>query len=89
LSVVGFGDSALAAMSWPPLTTIRRDEAAAARCAVRRLVAAIEGRAAPPAAHPAAELIVRGSTGPRAGADPPATATANGSRAVVPGSVRG
>lgn len=65
LSVVGFDDSRLMALTNPPLTTLRQPVRSIARYAVNTLVAEISGKEVDP--NPMqfnAELIVRGSTAP-------------------------
>jgi LacI family repressor for deo operon, udp, cdd, tsx, nupC, and nupG len=67
LSVVGFDDSALMACTEPPLTTIRQPIAAMGQEAVDQLMRQISG--APVSSEEMLfepELVVRGSTGPRA-----------------------
>jgi LacI family transcriptional regulator, repressor for deo operon, udp, cdd, tsx, nupC, and nupG len=67
LSVVGFDDSALMACTEPPLTTIRQPIAAMGQEAVDQLMRQISG--APFSSEEMLfepELVVRGSTGPRA-----------------------
>ena len=62
LAVTGFDDSSLAALSSPPLTSVRIDYAQFGEAAAAVLLAAIAG-APPPAFEPAApRLIVRAST---------------------------
>jgi DNA-binding LacI/PurR family transcriptional regulator len=64
LSIVGFDDSPVAALSAPPLTTVRVDYAGFGEAAAALLLAEIDG-APPPSFAPAApELVVRASTGP-------------------------
>jgi LacI family transcriptional regulator, repressor for deo operon, udp, cdd, tsx, nupC, and nupG len=62
LSIVGFDDSPVAALSAPPLTTVRVDYAGFGEAAAARLLAEIDGTPAPPFEPAAPELIVRGST---------------------------
>ena len=63
LAITGFDDSALAALSSPPLTSVRIDYAQFGEAAAAALLAAIAG-APPPVFEPAApRLIVRASTG--------------------------
>jgi DNA-binding LacI/PurR family transcriptional regulator len=64
VSIVGFDDSAVAALSSPPLTTVRIDYTGLGEAAAARLLAAIDGTPAPPFEPAEPELIVRGSTGP-------------------------
>jgi DNA-binding LacI/PurR family transcriptional regulator len=65
LSIVGFDDSPVAALSAPPLTTVRVDYAGFGEAVAATLLAAIDG-APLPAFEPAApDLIVRRSTAPR------------------------
>ena len=62
LSIVGFDDSPVAALSAPPLTTVRVDYAGFGEAAAALLLAEIDGTP-PPRFEPAApELVVRGST---------------------------
>jgi DNA-binding LacI/PurR family transcriptional regulator len=66
VSVVGYDDSRVAAMTRPPLTTVRQDVVAKGRLAVTALVRAIED---PDSTSPErivipAELVVRASTAP-------------------------
>jgi LacI family repressor for deo operon, udp, cdd, tsx, nupC, and nupG len=64
VSVTGFDDSPLAAMSAPPLTSVRVDYAEFGEAAAAALLAEI-GVAGPGAFAPSApELVVRASTGP-------------------------
>ena len=63
LAITGFDDSSLAALSSPPLTSVRIDYAQFGEAAAGALLAAIAG-APQPAFEPAApRLIVRGSSG--------------------------
>ena len=64
LSLVGFDDISWAALSSPPLTTVRQDTQALARRAIDRALTPPSDT--PPPAEPPVptELIVRGSTGP-------------------------
>ena len=73
VSVVGYDDSRLAAVTRPPLTTVRQDVGAKARLAVDALVRAInDPDSAPPERELLpAELVVRASTAPRPIASPP------------------
>lgn len=67
LSVAGYDDSPLASKIVPPLTTFRRKNEIMAALAVRKLMAAIDGRrndAAAIQSELAPELVVRQSTGP-------------------------
>jgi DNA-binding LacI/PurR family transcriptional regulator len=66
ISIVGFDDSPVAALSSPPLTTVRIDYAGFGEAAAARLLAEIDGAQAPPFEPAEPELIVRGSTGPPA-----------------------
>jgi DNA-binding LacI/PurR family transcriptional regulator len=62
LSITGFDDSPLAALSSPPLTSVRVDYAGFGEAAAAALLAVIGGEP-PPAFRPAPpELVVRGST---------------------------
>ena len=65
VSIVGFDDSTLMALTNPPLTTLRQPAAAIAHAAVHALVAEIAGEhtTRSPVVL-AADLVVRGSTGP-------------------------
>ncbi len=69
VSVVGYDDSRLAAVTRPPLTTVRQDVGAKARLAVDALVRAInDPDSAPPERELLpAELVVRASTAPPPG----------------------
>jgi DNA-binding LacI/PurR family transcriptional regulator len=63
LSVIGFDDVPIAPYVVPPLTTVRQDVVEWGRVCARTLVAIVEGRE-PDSVHlPAAEFVVRGSTG--------------------------
>ncbi|MCJ1708878.1 substrate-binding domain-containing protein [Microbacterium sp. VKM Ac-2923] len=62
ISLVGFDDLSDSRHFLPPLTTIRQDFAALGDAALRQIVGAIEGDAAPRHDLIPAELIVRGST---------------------------
>ena len=64
VSIVGFDDSPVAALSSPPLTTVRVDYAGFGEAAAAVLLAEIDGTPPPPFEPAAPELIVRGSTGP-------------------------
>jgi LacI family repressor for deo operon, udp, cdd, tsx, nupC, and nupG len=66
VSIVGFDDSPVAALSSPPLTTVRIDYAGFGEAAAAALLAEIDGTPAPRFEPAAPELIVRGSTGPPA-----------------------
>jgi LacI family transcriptional regulator, repressor for deo operon, udp, cdd, tsx, nupC, and nupG len=66
ISIVGFDDSPVAALSSPPLTTVRIDYAGFGEAAAARLLAEIDGTQAPRFEPAEPELIVRGSTGPPA-----------------------
>jgi DNA-binding LacI/PurR family transcriptional regulator len=70
LSVVGFDDIPEAARSQPPLTTVRQPLVGKGIVAGDRLLALLDGSAAPDAVLPV-ELVVRQSTGP-----PPTSPTA-------------
>ena len=65
LSITGFDDSPLAALSSPPLTSVRIDYAQFGEAAASLLLAAIGGVAAPAFEPAVPRLVVRGSTGPR------------------------
>lgn len=64
VSVAGFDDIPLAAHVWPPLTTVRVDNAELATTGLTYLVDFLNSPATPPAPRPAHvhRLIVRGST---------------------------
>jgi DNA-binding LacI/PurR family transcriptional regulator len=62
LSVVGFDDSLLAALSSPPLTSVRVDYAEFGSAATAALLAILAGREAPAYKPSTPELEVRGST---------------------------
>jgi len=64
LSIVGFDDVAMAAHTEPPLTTMRVDNAEIGRRAARCLLARLAGGVEEPSPPLAANLILRGSTGP-------------------------
>jgi LacI family transcriptional regulator, repressor for deo operon, udp, cdd, tsx, nupC, and nupG len=64
LSIVGFDDSPVAALSDPPLTTVRVDYAGFGEAVAAALLAEIDGAQPPPFEAAAPDLIVRGSTGP-------------------------
>jgi LacI family transcriptional regulator, repressor for deo operon, udp, cdd, tsx, nupC, and nupG len=69
ISVVGYDDSPLMAFTDPPLTTVRQPVRAMSETAVRALLDLLRGRAEH--CHEYVfrpELVVRGSTGPRAAA---------------------
>ena len=66
ISMVGFDDSPVAALSSPPLTTVRVDYAGFGEAAAARLLAEIDGRPPPPFEPAEPELVVRGSTSPPA-----------------------
>ncbi len=73
LSVVGFDDIPESATTTPPLTTLRHPIEAMARAAVQDLMRRIQGE--PGRRHQIqfpSEFVVRGSTGPLAGAAAPA-----------------
>jgi LacI family transcriptional regulator, repressor for deo operon, udp, cdd, tsx, nupC, and nupG len=63
VSIAGFDDSPLASLSSPPLTTVRVDYAGFGEAAAAVLLAEIAQTERPRFEPPAAELIVRGSTG--------------------------
>jgi DNA-binding LacI/PurR family transcriptional regulator len=65
VSVVGSDGIDIAAMSWPPLTTVSIPLAELGRCAVRALLAKAGRRRAPRHTELQPTLIVRESTGPR------------------------
>jgi DNA-binding LacI/PurR family transcriptional regulator len=64
VSVTGFDDSPLAALSHPPLTSVRVDYAEFGAAAAAALLAAIGREPTPGYDPPQAELIVRASTSP-------------------------
>jgi len=64
VSVTGFDDSPLAALSSPPLTSVRVDYAEFGEAAAAALLAAIGGERAPEYVPSAPELIVRASSAP-------------------------
>jgi LacI family repressor for deo operon, udp, cdd, tsx, nupC, and nupG len=66
ISIVGFDDSPVAALSSPPLTTVRVDYAGFGEAAAALLLAEIDGAPPPPFEPAAPELVVRGSTSPPA-----------------------
>ncbi len=71
ISVVGFDDMAEAAYFWPPLTTVHQDFGTAGSLAVSLVIDQIEGREVSGGVHHVStSLVVRGSTGPRAGRRP-------------------
>lgn len=67
VSVVGFDNIPEAAFFQPSLTTVQLDFDAVGRRCVTLLQATMRGGGAPPGVLPLPELIVRGSTGARAG----------------------
>jgi LacI family repressor for deo operon, udp, cdd, tsx, nupC, and nupG len=64
VSIAGFDDSPVAALSSPPLTTVRVDYAGFGAAAAALLLAEIDGTPPPPFEPAAPELILRGSTIP-------------------------
>jgi DNA-binding LacI/PurR family transcriptional regulator len=66
LSVVGFDDIALATLFTPPLTTVRQPGYSLGGAAAAALFELLDGAGVPPPATLPTELIVRGTTGPRA-----------------------
>lgn len=64
LSVIGFGDSALGAVSSPALTSIRAPADAVGRETAAALLALLQKRPPSPNAAPSAKVVVRESTGP-------------------------
>jgi len=69
VSIVGFDDSPLMALTNPPLTTLRQPVAAIAHAAVHALASEIAGEHATRSPVVlASDLVVRGSTGPAAAA---------------------
>ncbi|GAA2019800.1 LacI family DNA-binding transcriptional regulator [Pseudokineococcus marinus] len=64
LSVVGYDDIPLAPYVQPSLTTVRQDVVEWGRACALALIATVEGREPDRVALPAAEFVVRGSTGP-------------------------
>lgn len=71
IAVVGFDDVVDAAQYRPPLTTVRQDFDVLGKRAVDALVAMIEDGAAPGASSIPPELVVRASSGRRAGSEAP------------------
>lgn len=72
VSIVGFDDSPLMALTNPPLTTLRQPVAAIAYAAVHALAAEIAGEHSTRSPVVlASDLVVRGSTGPAAAASAP------------------
>ena len=69
VAVVGYDDIGIAQYANPPLTTVRQPLEAAGRALVESLLALVEGRRPTPTILPA-ELIVRGSSTPRASRRP-------------------
>ncbi len=65
LSIVGFGDSPLAAQLWPALTTVRVPVADMAGIAARKLAVPAAAESLPAQFH--AELVARGSAAPAQG----------------------
>lgn len=66
VSVVGFEDIPLASHSWPPLTTVHQDFEKIGQRAFDVLLGAMGSTVPEPVAAVSANLVVRGSTGPRA-----------------------
>jgi DNA-binding LacI/PurR family transcriptional regulator len=64
LAITGFDDSPLAALSAPPLTSVRVDYAGFGEGAAAALLAAIAGEPVPAFEPAAPELVIRGSTAP-------------------------
>jgi DNA-binding LacI/PurR family transcriptional regulator len=64
LSITGFDDTEVTAHLQPPLTSVRTDAFGWGRVAAERLMAAIEGRAAPNPTLSPPHLVVRASTAP-------------------------
>jgi LacI family transcriptional regulator, repressor for deo operon, udp, cdd, tsx, nupC, and nupG len=64
VSIAGFDDSPLAALSFPPLTTVRVDHSGFGEAAAAVLLAQIDGAEPPTLEPPPPRLIVRSSTGP-------------------------
>ena len=62
LSIIGFGDTAIASLLWPPLTTVRVPIAEMARAAVCRLIDPDAAQHLPAPFEPV--IITRGSVGP-------------------------
>jgi DNA-binding LacI/PurR family transcriptional regulator len=75
VSIAGFDDSPLAALSTPPLTTVRVDYSGFGEAAAAALLAEIDGAPRPRFDPAAPELIMRGSSAPpppgREGRRPP------------------
>jgi LacI family transcriptional regulator, repressor for deo operon, udp, cdd, tsx, nupC, and nupG len=66
VSIAGFDNSPVSALSSPPLTTVAVDYAGFGEAAAAALLAEIEGAPPPPFEPAAPKLIVRGSTAPPA-----------------------
>ena len=66
VSVVGFDDSPIAAVTRPPLTTVRQDVARKGELAVASLLAVMRGQQPPDDVLLPTELVVRESTAPPA-----------------------
>jgi LacI family transcriptional regulator len=64
LSVVGFDDSEISRISWPPLTTVQQPVFDMARSAADMLIADLEGTPRPDCQVHSHRLIIRGSTVP-------------------------
>ena len=64
ISIAGFDDSPLAALSSPPLTSVRVDHSGFGEAAAAVLLAEIDGAPPPPFDLASPQLIVRSSTGP-------------------------
>jgi LacI family transcriptional regulator len=67
MSIIGFDDSAAAAMSTPPLTTVRQDMQAIGAAAVEALLGHLSeggGDKPPPQMTLPVELVIRASTAP-------------------------
>ena len=64
LSIIGWDDSLISQVVHPPLTAITRDIEAYGVAAARRLLAAIDGRAAGDVETPRGELTIRGEHRP-------------------------
>jgi len=79
VSIAGFGDSPLASLSSPSLTTVRVDHIGSGEAAAAVLLAEIDGAQRPQSEPASPQLIVRGSTGPvpEALVQPPTTAAAS------------
>ena len=82
VSVVGTDDIPVAALTSPPLTSVRLPLVTTGRAAVDLLLSVVRDPAGPPAHHYdlPVQLVVRGSTGPRSPAPASSPVTATGSQ---------